>query len=242
MLKVEFDTNVLKRKFSSLEKKQLPFAMTLAINYTARDMANALKGEIRRTYDRPKTFTVEGVFIRGAKVGQINAVIYLRDEAVKGTPPVKYLAPTVYGGHRRVKRFERALRATGAIRGDEVAVPAIGAKVDQYGNVPSGTIVQMLSSLGSNPSGANTPKGGYRRRGKKKRPDWFVGEGAKGQRMIFRAKAGGRDIEPVFILVKGSDVSYGKEFAFFDVAKDTFRRTFKRNWANALKYAMSTAK
>lgn len=242
MIKVEFDASVLARKFNRLEKRQLPFAMTLAINYTARDMANALKGEIRSEFDRPKEFTVAGVFVRGARKGQIDAVIYLRDEATKGTAPVKYLAPSVYGGRRRVKRFERALRATGAIHGDELAVPAIGARVDQYGNVPAGTIVQMLSSLGSNPSGANTPRGAYRRRGKKKKPDWFVGTGAGGQRMIFRANAGGTDIVPVFILVKESSVSYEKQFEFFDVATETFRRTFRRNWEAAFKYAMATAR
>jgi hypothetical protein len=242
MIAVKFDTSVLARKFTRLEKEQIPFATALTLTYTARDMQEAVKRAMPQELDRPTRFTVAGVFIRGATKTKLEAYVFLRDEATKGTAPVKYLAPTVYGGQRRVKRFERALRARGIIGANELAVPAIGAKVDQYGNVPAGTIVQMLSNLGANPSGDNTPIGKHRRRGKRKGKDWFVGTlGDSGQRAIMR-RDNARTLSPVFILVDESSVSYEKQFAFFDIATQAFHRTFHKNWKAALAYALRTAK
>lgn len=239
MLAVKFDTSVLERKFSGIEKKQLPFATALTLTWTARDMQEAIKRAMPSEYDRPKRYTVEGVFLKAATKAKLEAYVFLRDEATKGTAPVKFLAPSVYGGHRRVKRFERALRATGAIKGTELAIPASGAKLDSYGNVSAGTIVQMLSNLGANPSGANTPIGKLRKRGKKKGNDWFVGT-IGNQRAIFKRE--GKTLKTYFLLVEESTVTYPKQFAFFDIAEHAFKRSFKKNWESALAYALRTAK
>jgi hypothetical protein len=242
MLAVQFDTSVLNRKFNNLETKQIPFATALTLTWTARDMQEAIKRAMPAEYDRPKRYTVEGVFIRGATKSKLEAFVFLRDEASKGTAPVKYLAPTVYGGQRRAKRFERALRSRGIIGPNEMAVPARGAKLDQYGNVPAGTIVQMLANLGANPSGDNTPSGKYRRRGKRKGKDWFVGElGKNSQRMIAR-RDNANTLTPFFILVDESNVRYEKQFQFFEIAQAAFKRTFHNNWKAALAYAMRTAR
>jgi hypothetical protein len=245
MIGVSFDTSVLERKFTRLEREQLPFAMALTLTWTARDMQEAEKRAMPQEYDRPTRFTVEGVFFKAATKTKLEAFVFLRNEATKGTPPVKYLAPGVYGGGRGAKRYEKALRNIGAIKGNEVTVPASGAKLNAYGNVSTGTIVQMLANLGANTlSGTNTPTGrGYKRRGKRPKKDWFVGQIGQhfGQRAIFQRR-GPRELVPVFLLVEESDVTYPKQFAFFEIARDTFKRTFRGNWDSAFKYALATRK
>ena len=52
-----------------------------------------------------------------------------------------YLVPQVDGGQRKLKGFERAI-------GEGELVPALGAKLNQYGNVSPGQIRQILSVLG----------------------------------------------------------------------------------------------
>lgn len=241
MLGVKFDTSVLDRKFTRLEKEQLPFAMALTLTWTARDMQTAIKREISDAFDRPTRYAIEGVFLRGATKRKLEAFVFLRNEATKGTPPSKFLVPSVYGGRRRAKRFERALRARGIIGPNELTVPSVVAKKDRFGNVPASEIVKMLSSLGANPDPLlNTPLGKYRRRGKKKVP-WFVGTiGNAKHRAIF--KTVGKSIEPVFFIMDESEVNYEKQFRFFEVGDEAFTRTFRKNWEAALAYAVKTAR
>lgn len=144
MISVTFDTAVLARKMQK-HAEQIPYATRLAVNETAKKIQTALKIEARFAFDRPTAFTVNAPMVRFAKRGEIEAEVFLRNEATKGTPPVKYLEPEVEGGGRRVKRFERALRARGIMGPSEFAMPGAGARLNQYGNISAGQVVQILS-------------------------------------------------------------------------------------------------
>lgn len=72
-----------------------------------------------------------------------------RYASVGDTPASKYMLPQVEGGGRHIKRFERALQAAGAMPAGWQSVPADGAKLDAYGNISRGQIVQILSQVGT---------------------------------------------------------------------------------------------
>lgn len=65
-----------------------------------------------------------------------------------GRPSVRWLWWQVSGGaNRQLRAFERALQAAGHMPKGWFAVPGSGARLDAYGNISSGQIVQILSQL-----------------------------------------------------------------------------------------------
>lgn len=156
MYRVEFNTGLLRARFKKYQT-QVPYATRIAVNETAQKIQAALQIETKYAFDRPTPFTVKAPMVRYAKKGEVVAQVFLRNEAAKGTPPVKYLQPEVEGGGRRIKRFERRLQVESGVLGPrEYAMPADGAKLDRFGNLAAGEIVQILSQVkGFNDIGAN---------------------------------------------------------------------------------------
>ena len=149
MFKIEFDARQLSRKLSDVEKRQLPFALAGALNDTAFQTREAWKEIMPRVFDRPTALTLNAVLYKKAtKQNALTAEIFIRDEAHKGTPPVRYLSPEEHGGARRQKPFERALaRFNPHARG--FYVPGRGIQLNQFGNVPAGVIKKIMSQLQS---------------------------------------------------------------------------------------------
>lgn len=110
-----------------------------ALTQAAFHLRSTMKKEIDDSIDNP-TPTTQNAQLFKVNKDQLSVDFYLRDEASKGNPPAKYLNPLVYGGKRRMKGAEKALGA--------YMLPAKGAQLDQYGNIPRGQVVKMLSDLG----------------------------------------------------------------------------------------------
>ena len=139
--------------------RRLNAAAATALTRTAVEAQAAAKAELQRSIDRPTPYTVSALrYVRatadrleawvGFDVNRItdisgNTTGYRRGD----TPASRYLEPQVQGGQRRPKRLEEALRAIGAMPAGWYAVPAEGARLDAYGNVSRGQVVQILSQL-----------------------------------------------------------------------------------------------
>ena len=152
-MKAEIDIRDLQKNFSALEREHLPKIQAFAVNRAAEYVRDVLTAEIPRVFDRPVSFTKRSVFLTSYANASSNPSnrrltrdVFLRDEASKGTPPVKYLVPEVKGGGRRQKRFEIALQNR-VVGGPKYAVPARSFKLDAHGNVPASKIVTILSQL-----------------------------------------------------------------------------------------------
>ena len=109
---------------SNAEKLQVPYAISLALNETARDIkANSEKTIIRRL-DRPTPFTKRGLALKRASKRNLSAVVFFKDRQAD------YLELQQTGGTRRPKR--KAL-----------AVP-FSQRLNKYGNLPRRTIDRLL--------------------------------------------------------------------------------------------------
>lgn len=121
-----------------------------AMNRTAYDVRDAIKAEMPRVFDRPTPYTLNSLFVKPARLDRLQAEVYFKDDlgtSRLGIPATRYLLPHVLGGSRRAKGFEEALRAAGHLPSGYSAVPGPYAKLDQYGNMQRGQIIQILSQL-----------------------------------------------------------------------------------------------
>lgn len=150
LVKIDVDAdNALGRVFTDLERKNLSFAVMQACNATAFEIRQVWARTAARVFDRPTAMTIKAAQYTKATKQRLYATIFLRDEALNGTPPAKYLLAQVEGGQRSYKPFERLLAAKGALPAGMFAVAGKGAELNAHGNIKPGTINQILSQMGA---------------------------------------------------------------------------------------------
>jgi hypothetical protein len=238
MISAKVDTSDLERAFSKLEREQLPFITSLAVNRTSALVRDELKATIPQVFNAPVGLTQGSVFLTKAanKRGPFERDVFLRDEASKGTPPVKYLAPETEGGPRRVKRFERALRSAGVMASNEFAYPARSYKLNAQGNIPASVVTRILSQVRASPDPEQNATKGSNRKGKR-----------KGKVGYFAARAGGHLKPGIYhrvsnqfgpvqrplqaVLTFSSDApSYTTRFPFKKIAARTYAREYQEQF------------
>ena len=131
-------------------ERRLAAALATALTRTAGDARKALQAALPQVFDRPTPYTLNSLYTRSATAAKLAASVYFKDESAAsnaGTPATKYLLPHVDGAKRRTKRFEVALQAIGALPPGWLTVPAAGARLDGYGSISAGQIIQILSQL-----------------------------------------------------------------------------------------------
>lgn len=217
-----------------------------ALTRSAKDAQQAIQKEMPRVFDRPTPFTIKSVMFKAATAQTLESQVLIREEAFKGTAPVKYMAPETYGGDRRQKRFERQLQAVGLLPQGMFAVPARGAKVDAYGNWDRGQIVQVLSYLrafGQQGYRANMDNKRQHRFSQKQGSMYFVGQAGKGGALgiwevkRFEAKS---VIRPIAIFVRKP--RYSKRIDFHGVAQSTVDKQLPHQIQIAVEQAVARMK
>lgn len=262
-MRVSFDVRGLASAGSSLRSqyKQLRFATVSAINNLAFEARELEQREMLDVFDRPKPFTLKSVRVIKASREQEQIAARMEIDNMGGNlsnPVANYLSPQITGGsYRRLKRFERALRSVGVLPNDMYAVPGSGARLDAYGNISPGQILQIITyfraSLNVGHRSNMTDKDRARlaaRRSKKNAAagiSYFVGRpgGSRSnsypegiwQRTYF---AHGSSLKPVLIFVKW--VNYEDIFDFGYVAKQAARKRLPALFAEAIGKAMATAR
>lgn len=245
MPSVQIKTNAFEvsRWLNQKAAKQLKFAQVVALNRTAQLVK---KGEVtlmKSRFDRPTPYTINSLRTEAAKKTQAvpQARVFFKDDTFKGTPATKYLPPNVYAGKRNHKRFEMALIRKGIMKSSEYAVPAQGARLDSYGNMSRGQIVQILSALGAHGeqgyTANRTSSKRSQRNGAKSR--YFVMRGhGQGEGVWQRV---GKRIAPVLTFAPASP-RYRTRFPFFQVANNIFTARLGGEFRKAFDEAMKTAR
>ena len=95
-LNIKTDIKPINKKLTSLQKKQIPFATSKAINKTAFQTRRQLQKDMDTTFRKGATgFTKKGVFVKPShKTNLVGNVYILKEQA-------KYLEKQVFGGVRR---------------------------------------------------------------------------------------------------------------------------------------------
>lgn len=237
-------------KLGDLTRRQFPYAAALALTRTAQEIQKREVHEMRDVFDRPTSYTLSSTFIKPATKAHLEATVGLKDFSGKGIPASKFLAAQITGGSRRLKRFERALKAVGHLPDDYRVVPGNGAQLDVHGNIKPSQIVQILSYFQAFPEAGYRANMSQRRRRRLARGtkvkqgfEYFIGR--PGDRLPLgvwqrTAFARGTAIKLVFMFVR--QANYEAVFDFEHVAVTTATRAFLPNFRSALTEAMHTAR
>lgn len=203
--------------------RRMNAAVATALTRTAAKVRDDLKQSMAETLDRPTPYTVGALGMQGATASNLEAQVFLKDGGASGRSAATYLEPQIRGGSRRQKGFERLLQGAGALPAGWKAVPAIGAKLDQYGNLDKGQLKQILTQVRRSRDAGPQPRrrlvGQQRKAGGQ---IFAVQPGTKGAKPgIYIREVTGRNITP--ILVFRRDVRYQVAFPFFDLAERSVR-------------------
>lgn len=146
MFKIEANFRQIERMLSDMQDKQIPFAMMLAVNDTAKDAHEEIQREMKTAFRNPTPWTQRAFFVKRATKTNPVAVIRRKD-APRGR---HYLGVQARGGPRPQTGLERLvssrLKYSGIVR---TITPAKGARLNKYGNMSPGQRNQILSAIKS---------------------------------------------------------------------------------------------
>lgn len=149
-IKTDVDPDgALGRLLLDLERKQIPFAASVAINRTANGVRDAWRKQIEHKLDSPRPFTVNAPMVKHSNKRDLVADVFLRDQAKDGRAPAQYLLEQVLGGSRRRKAFETAITNSADALGLHglVATPGKNAAIDAQGNQSNRQTREILNAL-----------------------------------------------------------------------------------------------
>ena len=140
----------LQAELAGFSERRLRAAAATGLTRTANRMAVEWQKEIDTKIDQPTVFTKKAVRVEKARADKLTAKVALKDvNRSGGLSQNEYLQQHELGGSRLVKKFERALIASGAMPQGYITVPGKGADRNGYGNVPRSIIIAVISQLGT---------------------------------------------------------------------------------------------
>lgn len=157
-------------KWTDTMTKQLPFAISQALNSTGFDIRASLNNATRQYFDRPTPFTQRAFIVqKGSKRNlQVTVLANKRQNL--------YLRTQVMGGPRKQKGFEKKfllnLIGNQSVPSDTQLVPRKFVRLNAQGNVSLATIKRIQQGMGNSnedkffggiPEGSNLPFGIYQR-------------------------------------------------------------------------------
>jgi len=156
MLSVKVDTSNLVTLRAQIEGmgKQVKFATSRALNAAAYKAKMETQKEIAKVFDRPTPWIAKSVRYTKSQVGSVSkgradkmfaTVDFDQWGNKSGVTASQVLNAEIFGGTRRLKRYEVALNRIGVLPDGMATVPGQRVKLDRYGNVPASLIVQVLS-------------------------------------------------------------------------------------------------
>lgn len=235
-MEIDIRSNVpqVARWLDDVQKKQLPFATALAMTMTAKDVKEAEISTMQRVFDAPTPYALNALRVEPAKKSRLIASVEFKEFSTKGTPAKRFLNPEIHGGLRSGKSHERQLAPFMRGKGG-FTVPAKGARLNKYGNIPGPTYTRILSHLKVSSDPTQNITGSKRSVARRRNSQYFAVPG-KG---VFERR-GKKKIAPVLIFTKAP--RYRKRFPFYDVGQRVVRERYPVNFEIAFQRAMATSR
>lgn len=169
MFSASVDIRKALAKFDAVERKQVPFAMSLALNAVAHAVVEDMEPEAKRVFDRPTRFTAKAFRFERATKRRLVAVVRRKTAQSRR----RYLEVQSQGGARSQTGMERRLSVEGGLR---TLVPTSSARKTAAGNwAPSQRKAALAARRGDGGKffkagrRSHLSPGIYERRGKKQK-------------------------------------------------------------------------
>jgi hypothetical protein len=124
MLNVRHNIDEVARGLNDTARREIPFAVSLALNATIGDVKRNAEKRLAKAVDRPTPFTMKAFATRRSSKRRLEATIFAKDAQAD------YLRWLEQGGERDPS-------------GRAIVVP-VGQRVNKYGNLPRGAVARML--------------------------------------------------------------------------------------------------
>jgi hypothetical protein len=231
-------------------------ALSIALLKTANLIKAAEQAEMSRVFVCPTPYTLRSLWTKSkysAQTIQVSVEIKNKFATAKGNAAADYLRPQIEGGSRPFKRFERLLHDANVLPPGMYAVPGPGMRLDAYGNMSSGHLIQILSALHALHDPAQWRRVGPRTRTGRAGPRSLLRRPARAHAARTRVRAaratyfvsqGGRLRQGVWqrtsqglscVLVFRSSLHYQRRYDFYGVGERVFQATFRGQWQAALR-------
>ena len=138
------NSKIVNAKMSNMIARQTPFAISRALNESAKTLIKKNKQDMQMIFDRPVAFTLNAFFFRFAKKGQTSVKIRRKDKAVGK----HYLEVQEDGGLRPQTGIEKAFAMNLPYSGLlQHLVPTKAAPLNKAGNMSQGFRNKMMSAM-----------------------------------------------------------------------------------------------
>ena len=210
---VQSNVKAFNRSLTNIQKQQLPFAISLALNETAGDVAQTQKKQASEVFDRPTPFFIRGIAGKKGFKGKRATKRKLVATVIPG-----YTKSGLGGPGKRVNDAMR-LQSEGGTRrpGNKIPIATEHLRVNKYGNLRRNQVKNTLAK-------ANTFSAGR-------------AEGVKPG--IYQRD---RDGSLKILISYNQSAVYKKKFPFHEIGRGVGRSKFDRNLSKAMKRAIKTRK
>lgn len=225
-----------KRKTKNLVEDQIPFAVSVALNETAKKTNAKLKREMGLYIDKPTPWTKNSTRVnKWSTKKDLRASVGFKDSLTdKGTPAADYLQAPVFGGSRASKKFAGWLKSRGFMPAGLFIVPGRNAPKDRFGNVPASFYRKVATDLSKGPKFTKTGK-----LRKTKGPKFFpLTKNGKPWAIAEAVPTGGQRL--VFLFVPR--VNYRRSFDFYRITRQDSTAIFPAELRKAYRKAIKTAR
>lgn len=242
---VNVDIDAAIKKLDVFRRDQLPFAVSKAVNDTAKEVKKEIVAEMSRVFVAPTQWTLNSLYVKTGNKRNPAAMVWVKNQSSSGPAPVNWLVPETEGGKRKYKRMEKALQSIGALPPGMMLYPTKFADLDANGNVRAGQVTQILSYLKAFGTGgfkANMDAKGRKRMTSRTGYAYFVGKPKGKIAGIWKRvnQASGSMIQPIFYFIPSP--TYRPRLDFYGVAKRVYAAKFQDNFRNAMAKAVETAR
>lgn len=233
---VKIDDREAKRFLRGMPKK-IPYAIANATNATVLRVYNAERREMQRIFDRPTPWILGrvgkpggqgGMAIKYASVKNKDMSCFIRfrgrwDSAKVGASAEDIILTHINGGTRPQKRGEKAIEASGKMKGSRYYMPGSAQNLNQYGNITKGMMTKIMSATRT-----HRDVGAKQNAAIGTKTEYFIHPNGSG---IYRKV--GKTIKPVLIFARQANCR--RRFNYFGIAERNVKRWGEHNMTKAIK-------
>jgi len=239
---IDIDLARFEAKLTSVQRRDLPKAEVLALNWLAYDGMRAVRAKMKVVFDRPTARAIRGiVYDKASEANKVSAVVVGGSGRKGGLPAAAYLGPEIHGGMRRHKSFEEQLIGRGMMARNQVAVPADRTPLDRYGNMTQGFLNRVMRDLRIDYRGAGASRmsSGSKRGKRKVKPNQFFVPQGRADLFpgVWYSGRGDREFYPVILFVRAT--SYSERLKLDEIVSELVRQKKDRTFARAFKKVFS---